>query len=94
MTAELVIEPRTLATLAGAYVTDGRRLFRVVSPLAAPPDAQSADLEDCKTLEVDSYSASELWAMRLVLVKAPHRDVDLSPAKPPGGSSRGAYSEL
>ena len=61
--------PRTLATTAGAYVTDGRRLFRVVSPLAAPPDWETAELEDCATLETSSYTPAQLWAMGLVLVR-------------------------
>jgi hypothetical protein len=66
---ERLIAPRTLAAAGGSYVTDGRRLFRVVSPLAAPPDLEVAELEDCMTLETDSYSPGELWAMRLVLVR-------------------------
>jgi hypothetical protein len=68
-TGDALLAPRTLATAAGSYVTDGRRLFRVVSPLAAPPELEAAELEDCMTLESDCYTAGELWAMRLILVR-------------------------
>ena len=68
------LAPRTLAT-APCYVTDGLRLFRVVSPLAVPPDWTSAELEDCMTLERDTYSPGELWQMRLVPVKLGPRRV-------------------
>jgi hypothetical protein len=78
-----LIAPRTLATAGGTYVTDGRRLFRVVSPLAAPPDLEVAELEDCMTLETDSYSPGELWAMRLVLVKRGAADVVADPVAVP-----------
>jgi hypothetical protein len=67
---ERLIVPRTLATAAGSYVTDGLRLFRVVSPLASGPELETAELEDCLTLEVETYSPGELWAMRLVLVRS------------------------
>lgn len=50
---------------AGAYLTDGERLFRVVSRLRPDQDVMCATLEDCLTLEVSRYSPDELYAMRL-----------------------------
>ena len=47
----------------GVYVTDGQRLFRVVSPGGSL--FPSAELEDCRTLEVERYFSDELYAMRL-----------------------------
>lgn len=47
------------------YVTDGRRLFRIVSlfqPGAARP---VAELEDCMTLEIGRYTPDDLFEMRL-----------------------------
>jgi hypothetical protein len=48
-----------------SYLTDGRRLFRVVSPFAAGTEHVRAFLEDCLTLEVRAYSPAELHGMRL-----------------------------
>ncbi len=50
---------------AGGYVTDGRRLFRVVSQFATVGDHVFASLEDCSTLEVQAYAPGELCAMGL-----------------------------
>jgi hypothetical protein len=47
----------------GVYVTDGHRLFRVVSPGRSL--FPCAELEDCLTLEVDRYFSDELYEMRL-----------------------------
>lgn len=47
----------------GVYVTDGVRLFRVISP--GQSLFPSAELEDCMTLEVDRYFSDELFSMRL-----------------------------
>lgn len=47
----------------GVYVTDGVRLFRVISP--GQSLFPSAELEDCMTLEVDRYFSDQLFAMRL-----------------------------
>jgi hypothetical protein len=47
----------------GVYVTDGTRLFRVISPGRSL--FPSADLEDCRTLRVDRFFSDELYAMRL-----------------------------
>jgi hypothetical protein len=52
----------------GVYLTDGQRLFRLISPqLGLYP---SAELEDCITLSVDRYYCDELYAMRLHRVRA------------------------
>ena len=53
---------------AGVYVTDGTRLFRVISP--GQSLFPSAELEDCLTLEVDRYFSDELYAMRLHRVQS------------------------
>jgi len=50
---------------AGAYVTNGRGLFRVVSPLSRPWRTGFAVLEDCRTLAIGAYTAEELWHMAL-----------------------------
>jgi hypothetical protein len=50
---------------AGAYLTDGERLFRVVSQFPANTHQPFASLEDCLTLQVQAYSPGELEAMRL-----------------------------
>jgi hypothetical protein len=58
---------------AGNYLTDGRRLFRVLSQIAAGEPDSRARLEDCLTLEVGSYAARELYSMRLRIVRAAGR---------------------
>jgi hypothetical protein len=50
---------------SGSYVTDGHRLFRVVSQFAFVGDHVFASLEDCLTLDVQPYAPSELCEMRL-----------------------------
>jgi hypothetical protein len=55
----------------GVYVTDGYRLFRVVSPGASL--FPSAELEDCHTLRVERYYSDELYAMRLQRVQPADR---------------------
>lgn len=54
----------------GIYLTDGCRLFRIVARLVRKDEYSLASLEDCLTLDVASYSADELFAMRLRLVVA------------------------
>lgn len=54
---------------SGSYVTDGRRLFRVVSQFAFAGDHVVASLEDCLTLDVRAYSPDELHAMGLRAVR-------------------------
>lgn len=55
---------------SGSYVTDGHRLFRVVSQFAFVGDHVFAWLEDCFTLEVQRYAPSELHEMGLRPVQA------------------------
>ncbi len=55
---------------SGSYVTDGRRLFRVVSQFVFAGDHLVASLEDCLTLDVRAYSPDELHAMGLRAVRA------------------------
>jgi hypothetical protein len=56
------------------YLTDGERLFRVVEPFAiSEADAHVFMLlEDCMTLEVQSYSPQQLYGMHLRLLAAAH----------------------
>ena len=54
---------------AGSYLTDGWRLYRVVEPLDPDAEPSLARLEDCLTLEVNSYTPDELWEMDLELVR-------------------------
>ncbi len=53
-----------------SYLTDGRRLLRVVEASAG---TAFTSLEDCLTLEVRSYSPGELANLRLRLVARPAR---------------------
>jgi hypothetical protein len=53
------------------YVSDGKRLLRVVSRFEADAGSAFASLEDCLTLEVRPYSPGELSAMTLRTVRAP-----------------------
>ena len=62
--------------VADSYVTDGKRLLRVVSRFEAGPGGAFASLEDCRTLEVRPYSPGELSAMRLQNVRTPAADQD------------------
>ena len=55
--------PRPFAT--DSYLTDGRRLYRVVSQFSPGAAELVASLEDCLTLEVSAYGPSELYSMRL-----------------------------
>jgi hypothetical protein len=56
---------------SGSYVTDGRRLYRVVSQFTPRSARVFAALEDCRTLEVRPYSPDELYAMRLRPIAVP-----------------------
>ena len=53
------------ALLPDTYLTDGRRLFRVVSRFTADTEHMFASLEDCLTLKVQAYAPGELYRMRL-----------------------------
>jgi hypothetical protein len=56
---------RTRYWSPGMYLTDGRRLFRVVSRFSGDVGEMFATLEDCATLDVEAYSPGELYAMAL-----------------------------
>lgn len=56
--------------ITDSYLTDGRRLLRVVSRLGEGPEDAYAAVEDCLTLEISPYSADELAAMGLRRVQA------------------------
>jgi len=64
------VSPNVEHLIPGSYLTDGRRLLRVVSRFEASHASKSASLEDCLTLEVRSYTPGELYAMRLRRVDA------------------------
>jgi hypothetical protein len=53
------------AQCCGSFLTDGRRLFRVVSRFGGGASDAFASLEDCLTLEVAAYSRDELCEMGL-----------------------------
>jgi len=55
----------------GGYLTDGRRLFRVVSQFTTAGEDMFASLEDCLTLEIEAYAPGELWAMTLRPIQTP-----------------------
>lgn len=59
----------------GSYVTDGRRLFRVVSQFNPGGRDVLASLEDCLTLEVASYAPDELYSMGIRRVSMDGRGV-------------------
>jgi hypothetical protein len=59
------------ATVRDAYLTDGVDLYRVVRPLDEPPRAETAELENCWTLTVHTYTADELERMGLRAVRTP-----------------------
>ena len=56
---------RSEQLVSDSYITDGHRLFRVVSQFAAGEQRRFASLENCLTLEVQAYSPGELAAMKL-----------------------------
>ena len=53
----------------GSYLSDGVRLFRVVSPPTTVRERTFVRLEDCRTLEVQAYPPSELDSMGLRAVQ-------------------------
>jgi hypothetical protein len=53
----------------GDYVTDQRRLFRVLQIVPARLNKRAAILEDCRTLEATLFRPKELRRMRLQLVR-------------------------
>ncbi len=57
-----LIEPST-------YLTDGRRLLRVVRGFTSPAENSFALLEDCRTLETHAFTAEELSGIALEIVR-------------------------
>jgi hypothetical protein len=53
----------------GDYVTDRRRLYRVLQILPAKLNRRAAILEDCRTLDATLVQPRELKRMRLQLVQ-------------------------
>ena len=58
-----------VARTPGRYVTDGRRLFRLVEPFDHPVRGGIVGLEDCRSLEVvlvptDEFLERGLWSVR------------------------------
>ncbi|MGZ4186651.1 MAG: hypothetical protein ACXVSJ_15845 [Solirubrobacteraceae bacterium] len=49
----------------GVYLTDGKRLLRVVSRFDPGAEHRFAILEDCLTLEIDEYTPDVLATMAL-----------------------------
>jgi hypothetical protein len=70
------LPPRDLPSIpqelevAGAYLTDGTRLLRVVLPLAREDGHARATLEDCRTLDLLTCDAAHLGRMGLHPVRA------------------------
>ena len=63
---------------AGTYLTDGRRLFRVMRGFASPIEGSEGSfalLEDCRTFEAHPFTPSELWSMELRRVGSTPRGV-------------------
>jgi hypothetical protein len=60
---------RTQPFQAGDYLTDRRRLYRVLEILPAKFRKRAAILEDCETLDAALFGPSELKRMRLQLVQ-------------------------
>ncbi|HEU4980299.1 MAG TPA: hypothetical protein VFT14_03715 [Solirubrobacterales bacterium] len=56
-------------TEPSTYLTDGRRLFRVVRGFTSAAEDSFALLEDCRTLETHSFTAEELWETGLEIVR-------------------------
>ena len=70
----------------GTYLTDGRRLLRVVSQFTAAP-RKFAELEDCLTLEVERYSPLDLWRMNLrTVAPAPDPEAGCCESRPGAGA--------
>jgi len=62
--------PVAAPVVAGGYLTDGGRLFRVVSQSSDDRQRMVASLEDCLTLELQAYTSDELHEMGLQAVRA------------------------
>jgi hypothetical protein len=60
---------RTHPFREGDYLTDRRRLYRVLEILPAKLKKRAAILEDCETLDAMLFPPKELKRMRLQLVQ-------------------------
>ena len=60
---------RTQPFQAGDYLTDRRRLYRVLEIVPAKFKKRAAILEDCETLDAALFPPNELKRMRLQLVQ-------------------------
>jgi hypothetical protein len=58
--------PRPDELRPAAYLTDGRRLYYVVSRIVLDGRIESVSLEDCATLQVRAYVPDELYGMKPV----------------------------
>lgn len=56
--------------LRSRYLTDGRRLFRVISSSNPAFELSFATLEDCLTLAVRTYTAEDMLALAMRPVHA------------------------
>ena len=54
----------------GAYLTDGAKLFRVAGIVSGSSGPKVIELEDCRTLEVGTYSEADLVALGLSPVRS------------------------
>ena len=70
-----------------AYLTDGRRLFRVISGFESAPAEPVAILEDCRTLQVAARSPEDLVDMGMYVVRGPRAGCVSAPVD--GGRSLG-----
>ena len=61
---------RAQVPAGGSYLTDGQRLFRVVTQFPPRHESSVALLEDCLTLEITPFSPDELYELELRLVRA------------------------
>jgi hypothetical protein len=61
--------PRSQSIREGDYVTDYRRLFRVLKIVPTRLKQRAAILEDCHTLDATLFRPKELKRMRLQLVQ-------------------------
>jgi hypothetical protein len=60
---------RTQPFQAGDYLTDRRRLYRVLEIFPARFKKRAAILEDCETLDAALFGPNELKRMRLQVVQ-------------------------
>ncbi len=64
------LPPLSRSLCPGSYITDGVRLYRVVTNLIDPRTArQTAELEDCLTLDTLLYPTDSLARLPLELVR-------------------------